>query len=355
MNNEYHIIGLMSGTSLDGLDIVKCRFQKHKNWSYKIEKCHTITYSNYWTSKLRNLHTKSGKDIAKANIEYGALLGNITSEYIQTHNLKCDYIASHGHTILHRPDLGYTLQIGDGATISNITNITTINNFRELDLSLGGQGAPLVPIGDLLLFPQYKYCLNLGGFSNISEKSKNGGIIAFDICPVNIVLNYLSKKKGRDFDDMGNIAKSGIIRGDLLKILNDIPFYRCSPPKSLGREWVEESIFPILKKHESSIKDKMRTFCEHIAVQISKNLQNDLVLITGGGAFNKYLISRINHWSNSKIIIPNKDLVNYKESLIFALLGILRIRNENNCLSSVTGAKKDCVGGDIFTKIRHSE
>ena len=202
----------------------------------------------------------------------------------------------------------------------------------------------------MLLFPEYKYCLNLGGFANISIKQRNKEITAFDICPENFILNYLSEKKGQKFDNHGMIAKSGDLKIDLLEKLNNIPFYKNKIRTSLSREWVENIMLPILEKNEYSIEDKMNTLCEHISIQISKNLKDESVLITGGGAFNQYLINRISFFSGSRIVKPEIEIINYKEAVIFALLGVLRLRNENNCLSAVTGAERDCSGGDIFEK-----
>ena len=350
MNTEYHIIGLMSGTSLDGLDIVKCIFKKEKKWSYIVEKYETIEYSVFWEEKLKNLHKKDKKEITKCGIEYGKYLGVKVNEFLKKNNLKTDYISSHGHTIFHDPKNQYTLQIGDGQSILNTTNITIINNFRKLDISLLGEGAPLVPIGDLHLFNKYKYCLNLGGFANISEKKAENNIIAFDICSVNFVLNMLSNKLGYKYDNKGKISQGGGINKLLLDQLNNLDFFKNKGAKSLGREWVETDIFPLLEKTTISIEDKMRTFTEHIAIQIGKYLRNKSVLVTGGGVYNDFLIERIKYYSNSEIIIPKTETIDFKEAIIFAFLGVLKLRNENNCLSSVTSAIRDCSGGEIFKK-----
>ena len=350
MNTEYHIIGLMSGTSLDGLDIVKCIFKKENKWSYIVEKYETIEYSVFWEEKLKNLHKKDKKEITKCGIEYGKYLGVKVNDFLKKNNLKTDYISSHGHTIFHDPKNQYTLQIGDGKSILNTTNITTINNFRELDISLFGEGAPLVPIGDLHLFNKYKYCLNLGGFANISEKKAENNIIAFDICVVNFVLNMLSNKLGYKYDNKGQISQGGGINKLLLDQLNSLDFFKNKGAKSLGREWVETDIFPLLEKTTISIEDKMRTFTEHIAIQIGKYLRNKSVLVTGGGVYNDFLIERIKYYSNSEIIIPKTETIDFKEAIIFAFLGVLKLRNENNCLSSVTSAIRDCSGGEIFKK-----
>ena len=341
-NIKYRVLGVMSGTSLDGIDLAICTFTKKGNWEFKIEKQATIKYSDYWKNRLENLHTKNKKIITTTDVEYGAFLGKKIIAFLD--NEKVDFIASHGHTIFHQPENKYTLQIGDGKTIAKTTGITTINDFRILDVSLGGQGAPLVPIGDLHLFPNYKYCINLGGFANISIK-KESEITAFDICPVNIVLNQVCKELNIDYDNNGDIAKKGKLVPKLIQQLNQLSFYEKIPPKSLGREWVEKQIIPLIINQKT--EDTLHTFCEHIAIQIGKQLKGNTALFTGGGVFNQYLMTRIQHYSTSEITIPNQEIIEYKEALIFAFLGVLRTRNEVNCLQSVTGADRDNCGGHI--------
>ena len=339
---KYTVLGLMSGTSLDGIDLAICTFIKNHKWEYKIKKSNTIKYPIYWKSKLETLHTQSKSTVEKTDIELGKYIGKIVNVFLKGE--KIDFIASHGHTIFHQPENSYTLQIGCGKTISQTTKTTIINDFRSLDVSLNGQGAPLVPIGDLLLFQKYKYCVNLGGFANISIK-KNDGIIAFDICPANIVLNDICKELGIEYDYNGDISREGKVVLPLLQQLNQLNFYIKKAPKSLGREWVEEHIFPILQKHKT--EDLLCTFCEHIAIQIGTFLSDKSALVTGGGAFNSFLIERITFHSKAEIIVPNKKLIEFKESLIFAFLGVLRLRNEVNCLQSVTGSDSDNCGGII--------
>ena len=332
----------MSGTSLDGIDLAICTFTKNQQWEYKIEKSYNLKYPIYWKSKLENTHNKKKAEIEQTDIQFGQYIGQIINVFLNKKEV--DFIASHGHTIFHLPEKNYTLQIGCGKTISQLTRITTINNFRSLDISLNGQGAPLVPIGDLLLFPDYKYCINLGGFANISIKN-NKKIVAFDICPANIVLNHICKGLEIEYDHNGNISKKGKIISSLLQQLNQLDFYTSNAPKSLGREWVEENIYPLLKGYK--IEDMLCTFCEHVAIQIGKFLVSESALFTGGGVFNSFLMKRIAFHSNTEIIVPNKELIEFKESLIFAFLGLLRLRNEINCLQSVTGADRDNCGGDI--------
>lgn len=333
----------MSGTSLDGVDLAICSFTKNKNWHYKIEKSTTIKYSKYWLETLSNLHKKPEKIINEIDLKYGDFLSKICNKFLK--NEKIDYISSHGHTIFHQPENNFTLQIGNGNVISKNTKKITINNFRNLDVSLKGQGAPLVPVGDMLLFRKYKYCVNLGGFANVSIK-KNNKIIAFDICPVNIILNYFSNLKGRAYDLNGCMAQTGNLAPDLLKKLNSLQFYSKRHPKSLSREWVEKNIIPLIKNN-IKIEDVLHTLCEHIGIQIGKLLTDKEALFSGGGVFNTYLLSRIKFYSKSKIIIPDKLSIEFKEALIFAFLGVLRARGEVNCLQSVTGAIKDNCGGEV--------
>ena len=341
-NVKYRVLGVMSGTSLDGIDLAICSFSKTKNWQFSIEKSITLPYGKYWKETLQNLHAKSAAEIKLIDKKYGLFIGNTINNFLAS--TKVDFIASHGHTIFHQPENKYTLQIGDGEVIAKITKTTIINDFRSLDVSLNGQGAPLVPIGDLHLFSNYKYCVNLGGFSNISIKN-NGVITASDICPVNIVLNEVCRQLGIEYDNNGDIAKSGKLIPTLLEQLNSLDFYKQKAPKSLSREWVKKNIYLLLKNYKT--KDILNTFCEHIAIQIGICLKNESALFTGGGVFNTYLIERIKYHSYSKMIIPDKTLINFKESLIFAFLGVLRIENQVNCLQSVTGAKRDNCGGVI--------
>ena len=295
---------------------------------------------------MNSLHKRDEKFIKKINIEYGKLIGNQINKFIKDNNSDIDFIASHGHTIFHQPEKKITLQIGDGQTIANTTNLKTISNFRKLDVELNGQGAPLVPIGDLFLFNEYKYCLNLGGFSNLSIK-KHDGIIAYDICPVNIILNYLSKKNNLDYDKDGKIGKSGNVNLDLLYKLNKIDFYKKPYPKSLSREWLENEILNLDELNHLKTKDLLATFYEHIGYQVGEKLKDNSVYISGGGAKNKFLINRIKKYSKSKIIIADQLNIDFKEAIIFGFLGVLKNRNEINCLKDVTGADRDSCSGEI--------
>lgn len=352
---EYNAIGLMSGTSLDGLDIAHCNFTLlNAKWSFEIVKAETFPYPEVWTSRLRNLPQQSAFDYVKSHVEYGHLIGKTVKQFIDQHKLKPDLISSHGHTIFHQTQLNITSQIGDGAAIASYCNLPVVCDFRTLDVALGGQGAPLVPIGDRLLFSEYDACLNLGGIANVSFE-ENGKRIAFDICAVNIVANELALKVGKKYDDKGKIGESGKLNKQLLDELNNLDFYKQLFPKSIGREWIEEAVFPILNKYTISMEDKLCTFYEHISIQITAVLQKIKmqnrpinILATGGGAYNTYLIERIRKVSAQQILIPEEKIIEFKEALIFAFLGVLRTRGEINTLCSVTGASRDSVGGALY-------
>lgn len=341
-------IGLMSGTSLDGLDICLAEFEKQDKWSFQILKAETIPYSEDWEQKLKNSIHLSAEDLLELNSEYGFYLGRQVKEFIHKHQLEnISLIASHGHTIFHQPKRKFTLQIGDGRAIKLETGLPVIYDFRSQDVLMNGNGAPLVPIGDELLFSEHSACLNLGGFSNISLQS-GGKRIAFDIAPVNIVLNYLAQQINKSFDENGKLAQKGKINEALLNDLNALDFYQHSHPKSLGIEWCHDHIFPVLKNIE--ISDALATFTEHSAQQITNvintyNIQD--ILITGGGAYNSFLIEKIRSKTQAEVIIPEKEIIDYKEALIFAFMGVLKINNEVNVLSSATGSSHDHSSGVI--------
>ncbi len=348
---KYQVIGLMSGTSLDGLDIAFCEFSHDENhWKYKIQCAETIPYADQWKERLSTLESGSALEFVTADVEYGHLLGRLTSEFISKHNIQPDFIASHGHTIFHQPAKKITCQIGRGAAIAAETGLPVICDFRSMDVALGGQGAPLVPVGDKLLFGDVGFCLNIGGFANISYEMDDERI-AYDICPANIVLNHVALQAGYEFDPEGMLAASGTLYQPLLEKLNALPYYKLAFPKSLGKEWVVQHVFPLLTNSGLTSNDLLTTFCEHIALQVAAMVETkkgQKLLITGGGALNKYLIGRIRNFAVPEIIIPDALTINFKEALIFAFLGVLRWRNETNSLRSVTGATKDSSGGAIF-------
>jgi anhydro-N-acetylmuramic acid kinase len=341
-------IGLMSGTSLDGLDICLAEFEKHDHWTFQILKAETLPYSEEWEKKLRDSIHLSAEDLLALHSDYGFYLGRQVRAFINQHQLEnIHLIASHGHTVFHQPKKKFTLQIGDGRAIKLEAGIPVIYDFRSQDVLMNGNGAPLVPIGDELIFSEYSACLNLGGFSNISLQY-GGKRIAFDIAPVNIVLNYLAQKLDKTFDENGELAKKGEINTALLNKLNALGYYQQPHPKSLGIEWCNEHIFPALENTDPI--DALATFTEHAAQKIADVINEYPVkdiLITGGGAYNLFLIEKIRSKTTAAVIIPQTEIINYKEALIFAFMGVLRMNNEINVLSSATGSTSDHSSGMI--------
>ena len=350
MKHTYNVLGVMSGTSIDGIDLCYCSFTIDKVWSFRIIKCETIIYDINWVEKLSCAISLSKYEIPILNKEYTSYLASVINHFIKKNKLtEIDFISSHGHTVFHKPEINYSFQLGNIYELRNLTKLPVVCDFRIQDLKLNGQGAPLVPIGDLLLFKDYDYCINLGGFSNVSLKSQKA-IIAYDICPVNIVLNKYSRKIGFEFDRNGSISKSGKISEKLLSDLNNISFYSKKHPKSLGIEWVNKYIFPLIDSYNISTPDILRTFSEHISTQISNAIKNNnaSILFTGGGVKNDFLFTLIKKKLPNTIVKPSDNLIDFKEALIFGFLGVLRIRNEVNCLKSVTGAIKDHSSGVVF-------
>lgn len=343
----WYVIGLMSGTSLDGLDMAYIKFTNSDHLFYEIIQVTTLPYSDDWKSKLKNAYFASAVEITKLNVDYGKFLGEKVLEFKNHYAIdKIDFVASHGQTIFHNPSLGYTLQIGNGATLAATCKQKVICDFRTQDVALGGQGAPLVPIGDRLLFGAYDYCINIGGFANISFESQNERL-AFDICPANIVLNAYAEKLGKAFDENGNIAKNAPLHEGLLVQLNRMDFYQNR--KSMGFEIIQNQVFPLIDSFKLSPEIILRTYTEHIAIQIANHVQaNAQVLITGGGALNHFLMHRIQEIAPVKLIIPDRQLIDFKEALIFGLLGLLRNEGEINCLKSVTGAFQNHSSGVVY-------
>jgi len=396
---SYLVVGLMSGTSLDGLDVVLSHFELKKGkWSGKLISGETIPYNRKMREWLVGLEGASARELAKADADFGKYMGKEVRKWLLKNNKTVkligekvgqnrpgiDFIASHGHTLFHEPSKGYTYQLGSGATLAAETGLPVVCDFRSGDVALKGQGAPLVPIGDKLLFNDYVACLNLGGFANVSF-DKHGKRIAFDICPVNIVLNELAQRLGNPFDKGGKMAQNGEVNKGLLEHLNKLKFYQAPGPKSLGKEWVEQVIWPLLDgrreggKEERrnrgrvrgmywpgigpkvegreeigevgiSTEDLLATFVEHIAFQIARALPKARgeVLITGGGAFNTYLMDKIKTFSKRQIALPEPNVIAFKEGYVFGFLAALRWEEQINCLSSVTGALKDNIGGAIY-------
>ena len=344
-----HAIGLMSGSSLDGLDLAFVRFTyDESHYAYRIEAAETLPYPPYWHDQLANAFLSTPEKLVPLDKEYGAYLGTQVNTFINKHHLHPDFVASHGHTVFHRPELRYTLQIGDGQALADACGCTVVNDFRSEDVCKGGQGAPLVPIGDRLLFGGYDICLNIGGIANLSYES-DGRRIAYDICIANQALNWLAQREGVAYDKDGLLARQGHVDPQLLEALNSHRFYLQAPPKSLGREFFETFQKGLLESRPTC--DALATFVEHVALQIGQaieHLPHGKMLVTGGGALNGYLVERIQCHTQHLVVVPDRMTVDYKEALIFALLGLLRIEERTNVLCSVTGAPTDSCSGKIW-------
>lgn len=347
---SYHAIGMMSGTSLDGIDLVYCKIGNEQcKWTYEIIVAESIPYSNSWKKRLENAPRIDAEKLVEEHIAYGFYLGELVRQFINKNRLMPDLIASHGHTVFHDPENKINFQLGDGNAIASLAKAPVVWDFRSMDIRKGGQGAPLVPVGDRLFFREYDYCLNLGGFSNISFED-NKTRYAFDICPVNIAINYFAGLVGYDLDLDGHLARKGEISEELLDNLNALSYHQEHWPKSLGREWFERTFLPAVMKHKTSPEDRLRTIYEHIAMQIamsSGQKKTGKILVTGGGAHNTFLMERIRAKNPNVIVLPDDALIDFKEALIFALLGVLRWENKVNCLGSVTGAFSDSSAGLI--------
>lgn len=360
----YRAIGLMSGSSLDGLDIAFVHFhEKGGNWIFDLEYADCVPYTPEWVNKLQSAIHLNALEYQLLHAEYGHLTGEMVNAFIDKNHLhyQVQFIASHGHTTFHVPHKRMTAQLGDGAAIAAETGIPVISNLRNLDVALGGQGAPIVPIGDKLLFGHYAYCLNLGGIANLSAHQEEK-YVSFDVCPANRVLNLLAGRMNRDYDPGGQMASTGRLNEALLEKLNRLPYYALPYPKSLSNDFGNETVFPLVIGEESDINHALHTYCEHIAIQVrsaverierdfNRSSQPVKMLVTGGGALNSYLVSRIQMLLEPhqvELEIPDEHIVQFKEALVMAFMGVLRWRDENNVLSSVTGALRNSIGGAIW-------
>ncbi len=353
-SKSYRVIGLMSGTSLDGLDIAFCEFSFTKTWKFAIRLADTISYSAEWRNRLAQAHLLSAEDLLALHVSYGSFLGQQVKQFIRKHKVKhVDFIASHGHTIFHQPEKGFTFQLGQGSAIHAVADLPVIYDFRSLDVARGGEGAPLVPVGDKFLFPEYQVCLNLGGIGNLSMDIKSQRK-AFDICYCNMALNYVMNKEGKSFDRGGEIASSGKVNKKLLEGFEKVyAGYHAKRP-SIGREGFEKSVQLLLDDIDISTADKLRTICESVAGEVGAAIaplkKKANLLATGGGALNTFLIQIIAEKlkGRAEVIVPSAKIIEFKEALVFAFLGVLRARGEINVLKSVTRARRDSIGGEVI-------
>lgn len=357
----YRVIGLMSGSSLDGLDIVFAELQETGGkWSYEIKAAACYPYETHWREKLKNAIHLNAYEYLLLHSAYGKFTGEKVNTFITDHHLyhRVQLIASHGHTTFHAPHNGMTAQLGDGAAIAAATGINVVTDLRAMDVALGGEGAPIVPVGEQLLFPEFSCFLNLGGIANISI-NKPDGYIAFDVCAANRVLNMLAEQKGKSFDENGDMAARGKINTALLTRLNALDYYQQPYPKSLSNNFGTDIVFPIIQSFQLSTEDALRTYATHIVQQIAyafnqldvQKLAKKKLLVTGGGALNNFLVQSLKDALKAydiEVVVPERQLIEYKEALIMALLGILRWREENTVLHSVTGAQRSSIGGAVW-------
>lgn len=354
--SKYKMVGLMSGTSGDGLDIAYCEFEKKESWSFRILNAETVPFPGSLEKSLGHSHQLAGEELTLLDLLFGKWMGQQVKSFCDLRQLQPMAVASHGHTVFHQPKRGVTLQIGNGWGLHQTSGLPVVNDFRSHDVLLGGQGAPLVPIGDQLLFGEYDYCLNLGGIANISMEDM-GTRKAFDVAPFNLLLNHYANKSGLAYDDRGSRAKSGTIIPVLLEELENLEFYKKPGAKSLGREDIHQIYIPLLNQVQDRTENILATLVEHFSLQIGKVILRYLppsgtgsLLATGGGAYHTYFLERlaVHCGPRLNIVIPEDKLLQFKEAMIFAFLGVLRLRNESNCLSSVTGAARDSCGGTTY-------
>lgn len=353
----YRAIGVMSGSSLDGLDIAFAEFREQGGqWSFSIIETACYAYPDEWSARLQQSVSLHARDYLLLHSEYGHYIGQRVNEFIDKHGLQFQaaLVASHGHTSFHLPGKKMTAQLGDGAAIAAETKLPVVTDLRALDIAFGGQGAPIVPIGEKWLLPGYAYFLNIGGIANISVNAER--YTAFDVCPANRVLNLLANEAGQPYDAGGRMAASGKINAALLERLNNLEFYRQPPPKSLANDFGTGIVYPLIKDAGVSLPDALRTYTEHIAIQVRNavpkpGIPHSSMLITGGGAFNEFLVNRLAVYMQEmgiETVVPEPGLVEYKEAMIMAFIGVLRWRQENNVLASVTGAVRDSIGGALW-------
>jgi anhydro-N-acetylmuramic acid kinase len=359
----YRAIGLMSGSSLDGLDIAYVEFHENAGkWSYQIIHADCYPYPDEWMTRLKHAISLPALDYQLLHVDYGHYLGQQVNRFIAEHELhyKVALIASHGHTTFHVPSRKMTAQLGDGAALAAGTQLPVVTDLRSMDLALGGHGAPIVPIGEKLLLGDYHYFLNIGGIANISFNTDV--YTAFDICPANRVLNMLANDAGKEYDEGGKLAAAGTINKDLFAKLNTLDYYSKPHPKSLANDFGTDIVYPMIKQTGIRTEDALCTYVGHISFQIAQSIRTvnktvnntagSKLLATGGGAFNDFLIARLNEQLSDmkiEVIIPDKELVSYKEAMVMALIGVLRWRQEYNVFSSVTGASRDSIGGALWT------
>ncbi len=355
----YNVVGLMSGSSLDGLDIALVELTEISGkWSFRIQEAQCMSYPGKWAEELKHAAQLSVPDFLRLHTRYGHFLAQQVNQFIEEHQLhhKIHFIASHGHTVWHEPETRTTMQIGDGAALAAQTLLPVISDLRHMDVALSGQGAPIVPIADRLLFGDYDFCLNLGGIANVTINREHP--VAFDICPANQLLNHFALQQGQVYDEAGSLARRGKQVDAVLPVLNSHAYYQQSGPKSLANSFTGEQLLPHFSGI-SGIEDALHTAVQHIALQIAQAVLPyaqpgvaQRMLVTGGGAFNHFLVEQIqaalSRITDISLVLPDEATIQYKEAVAMALIGTLRWREETNVLHSVTGASRSSVGGAMW-------
>lgn len=351
----YNVIGLMSGSSLDGLDIAFVEITDMRNdWSFEIKAAGCIPFEDSLKKQLKHAAQLTVPEYLNLHTAFGKWLGTQVNTFIEQNQLhhKVHFIASHGHTAFHDPQNGTSVQIGDGAGIAAVTGLTAITDLRNMDVALGGQGAPIVPMADRLLFKDYDYCLNLGGIANLTINTEHP--IAFDVCPANQLLDFYAQQAGHAYDENGDMARSGTVNAALLEQLNALDYYATTAPKSLANEYAAQ-LHQLAAKNGLELADILATYVQHIAEQLKhaiapyRNEGTQRMLVTGGGAFNTYLTETIQAaLDHIELVVPDKEVVMHKEAVAMALMGVLRWREESNVFASVTGASRNSIGGAVW-------
>lgn len=355
----YNVIGVTSGTSLAGLDLVFVALTEVRGkWTYEIKAAERLAYTPEWEEKLGSAANLPARDYLLLNSEYGHYTGHAVKQFISQHQLdhQVHFITAHGHTVFHVPGQKMTAQLGDGAAIAAVTGLPVISDLRAMDVALGGKGAPILPIAEQLLFPDYRYRVNLGENATIAIQ-KDEQFLAFDICPCNYILDTLAETLGRAYDDEGKLAAGGVTDQPLLGALNGLAFYNEKYPRTLASKFGTGIVMPMIQQHQLSTQGKLNTYTHHIAAQIEKVVKDLLpqeedtsrsLLLTGGGTANTYLVKVIEEVLQPLNITVTTQNEPFRNALMIALLGALRWRQEPNALASVTGAEKDSVGGALW-------
>lgn len=364
---KYQVLGLMSGSSLDGLDIAFCEFivEDQKIFSWQLLQADTIPFSEMWQSRLAHLPHQSALVYAQSHVYFGHYMGELVNQFLEKYSIQPDFIASHGHTIFHYPEKRMTAQIGDGAALAAVTGCPVISDFRTQDIAINGEGAPLAPTADKHLLSGYDFYLNLGGIANVSC-NVNGKFVSFDIGGANQIFDALARLVDLDYDDEGKIASAGKVVNELLSEVNSIDYFAQKYPKSLDNQWVVNNLVKKYMEYPESVENRMRTAVEQLAQQTVQDViqvienegfikQKYTMYPTGGGVFNTFLMQRMQELFLEKmdleIVLPEKEIIQFKEAILMGLLGVLRMENIPNCMSSVTGAKRDTIGGAVYAPV----